>query len=39
MTAKKYKTEEERKEANREAQRRFARTEKGRKYNNEKLKK
>ena len=33
MTAKKYKTEEERKEANREAQRRFAKTEKGKKYN------
>ena len=39
MTAKKYKTEEERKEANREAQRRFARTEKGKKYNLEKVKK
>ena len=35
----KYKTEEERKEANREAQRRFARTEKGKKYNLEKAKK
>jgi len=35
----KYKTEEERKEANREAQRRFARTEKGKKYNLEKVKK
>ena len=39
MTAKKYKTEEERKEANREAQRRFARTEKGKKYHLEKGKK
>ena len=39
MTAKKYKTEEERKEANREAQRRFAGTEKGKKYNLEKAKK